>query len=47
MHHNGLKIQINIIYNMAAGKLYKDIPRLIRMLKIIEQYNNYRQIRCN
>lgn len=44
MHHNGLKIQINIIYNMAAGKLYKDIPRLIRMLKIIEQYNNYRQL---
>lgn len=29
---------------MAAGKLYKDIPRMIRMLNIIAQYNNYRQL---
>lgn len=29
---------------MAAGKLYKDIPRMIRMLNIISQYNNYRQL---
>lgn len=29
---------------MAAGKLYKDIPRMIRMLNIIDQYNNYRQL---
>lgn len=29
---------------MAAGKLYKDIPRMIRNLIIIEQYNNFRQL---
>lgn len=37
-------LQINIIYNMASGKLYKDIPRMVRMLNIIDQYNNYRQL---
>lgn len=26
------------------NKLYKDIPRMIRSLKIIEQYNNYKQL---
>lgn len=29
---------------MAAGKLFKDIPRMIRNLNIIEQYNNFRQL---
>lgn len=29
---------------MAAGKLYKDIPRMIRMLNIISQYNNFKQL---
>ena len=26
------------------SKLYKDIPRMIRSLNIIEQYNNFRQL---
>jgi len=26
------------------NKLYKDIPRMIRSLKIVEQYNNYNQL---
>lgn len=29
---------------MATGKLFKDIPRMIRNLNIIEQYNNFRQL---
>jgi len=29
---------------MAAGKLYKDIPRMIFMIQVIEQYNNQLQL---
>jgi len=29
---------------MASGKLYKDIPRMIRMINIISQYNNFKQL---
>lgn len=29
---------------MAAGKIYKDIPRMLYMLQIIEQYNNQMQL---
>ena len=25
---------------MAAGKLYKDIPRMMYMIEVVEQYNN-------
>ena len=27
-----------------SRKIYKDIPRMIRNLKVIEQYNNFRQL---
>ena len=29
---------------MAAGKIYKDINVMIRNLRVIEQYNNFRQL---
>lgn len=32
---------------MAAGKLYKDIPRLYLYLKVIEQYNNFHILGMN
>jgi hypothetical protein len=32
---------------MAAGKLYKDIPRLYLYLKVIEQYNNFQLLGAN
>ena len=29
------------------SKLHKDIPRMVRALKIIEQYNNYKLLGAN
>ena len=32
---------------MAAGKLYKDIPKMKNYIHIIEQYNNYMLMGAN